>query len=214
MLSEELKEILRERFTNNFDLANEDLNAIFANAYLKTVKKGDIFYSGNDCFGFILILKGVLRAFVSSNSKEITIFRLTKDESCVLCDTCSINSLENKVSVEIEQDSEIIVIPARIYKPLKEKYPSILNFTLKIVADRFARTINVMEQALFSPLSARIMNFLSQSIENLNENFIKITHEELANHLGSAREAVSRVLKELERSGQITQSRGEIRLVS
>ena len=71
-----------------------------------------------------------------------------------------------------------------------------------------------MEQALFSPLSARIMNFLSQSIENLNENFIKITHEELANHLGSAREAVSRVLKELERSGQITQSRGEIRLVS
>ena len=58
------------------------------------------------------------------------------------------------------------------------------------------------------------MNFLSQSIENLNENFIKITHEELANHLGSAREAVSRVLKELERSGQITQSRGEIRLVS
>ena len=71
-----------------------------------------------------------------------------------------------------------------------------------------------MEQALFLPLSARIMNFLSQSIENLNENFIKITHEELANHLGSAREAVSRVLKELERSGQITQSRGEIRLVS
>ena len=71
-----------------------------------------------------------------------------------------------------------------------------------------------MEQALFSPLSARIMNFLSQSIENLNENFIKITHEELANHLGSAREAVYRVLKELERSGQITQSRGEIRLVS
>ena len=208
MLSEELKKILRERFTNNFDLASEDLNAIFANAYLKTVKKGDIFYSGNDCFGFILILKGVLRAFVSSSAKEITIFRLTKDESCVLCDTCSINSLENKVSVEI------IVIPARIYKPLKEKYPSILNFTLKIVADRFARTINVMEQALFSPLSARIMNFLSQSIENLNENFIKITHEELANHLGSAREAVSRVLKELERSGQITQSRGEIRLVS
>ena len=87
MLSEELKEILRERFTNNFDLASEDLNAIFANAYLKTVKKGDIFYSGNDCFGFILILKGVLRAFVSSNVKEITIFRLTKDESCVLCDT-------------------------------------------------------------------------------------------------------------------------------
>ena len=121
MLSEELKEILRERFTNNFDLASEDLNAIFANAYLKTVKKGDIFYSGNDCFGFILILKGVLRAFVSSNAKEITIFKLTKDESCVLCDTCSINSLENKVSVEIEQDSEIIVIPARIYKPLKEK---------------------------------------------------------------------------------------------
>ena len=71
-----------------------------------------------------------------------------------------------------------------------------------------------MEQALFSPLSARIMNFLSQSIENLNENFIKITHEELANHLGSAREAVSRVLKELERSGQIMQSRGEIKLVS
>lgn len=210
MLNDEMKAILRDKFTSKFKIEQQDLVLINDNAYLKSFKKGEIFYAGQDCYGYIIIVSGVLRAFVASvGTKEITIFRLREGESCILCDTCAIKAMQSPISVQIERDARLIVIPARLYKRLKQNYPAILDHTLSIVSDRFSKAIKVMEQALFLPLSERIINFLKQ-----NSDTSHITHEELANHLGSAREAVSRVLKEMRRSGLISQSRGVIKLNS
>ena len=103
----------------------------------------------------------------------------------------------------------MILIPKKLFKRLRESYPQVANHALELVAGRFSVVINVMEQALFMPLAQRIINFLEQ---NGACRGLKITHEQIANHLGSAREAVSRVLKEMQKQGRIEQKRGVVTL--
>ncbi len=211
MLDEKCKAILDKNFINKFDFLDEDLALIYENSFKKYLQKNEIFYAGEDCVGFIVVAKGALRAFMASDSgKEITIFSIKSGECCLLCDTCKMGGLENKISVQTTQDSSIIILPMHVFARLKDHYSEVLDFSFNIMADRFAKVINVMEQIVFKPLANRILDFLKQNAE---DGVVKITHEELANHIASAREAVSRVLKELERSGKIEQNRGKIKLL-
>ncbi|MBX1175869.1 Crp/Fnr family transcriptional regulator [Campylobacter lari] len=115
------------------------------------------------------------------------------------------------VFIQSTQNTSIAIIPSSIFQILKEKYPKINNYVLSLITKRFNTLIKVLEQALFAPLSSRICDFLK---ENASNNTLKITHEALANHLGSAREAVSRILKELEKEGKIKLERSKIILIS
>ncbi|EAL0271169.1 Crp/Fnr family transcriptional regulator [Campylobacter lari] len=115
------------------------------------------------------------------------------------------------VFIQSTQNTSIAIIPSSIFQILKEKYPKINNCVLSFITKRFNTLIKVLEQALFMPLSSRICDFLK---ENTSNNTLKITHEALANHLGSAREAISRILKELEKEGKIKLERSKIILIS
>ncbi|ECW8954513.1 Crp/Fnr family transcriptional regulator [Campylobacter lari] len=115
------------------------------------------------------------------------------------------------VFIQSTQNTSIAIIPSSIFQILKEKYPKINNCVLSFITKRFNTLIKILEQALFMPLSSRICDFLK---ENTSNNTLKITHEALANHLGSAREAISRILKELEKEGKIKLERSKIILIS
>ena len=203
---------LRENFCDKFNFSQSDLSLIFNNAYKKNLRKNQIIYAGDDCLGMVFVKDGLLRAFISTRGKEMTVFGIKSGECCMICDTCKFAESQNRVSVEASEACELIIIPPNIFRILKEKYKDVLNFTLEIVAKRFSQVINASEQAIFLPLNERIMGFLRENMDEGNE--IKITHEELANHIGSAREAVSRVLKEAEKAGKIELGRGFIKIIS
>ncbi|MBE3606928.1 Crp/Fnr family transcriptional regulator [Campylobacter sp. RM13119] len=210
MLNEADRKFLDKSFLSKFEISDAHKQLVMEKSLIKTFKKDEIIYTKDGCKGFIVVKSGNIRAYIaSSNFKEITVFSLKDNESCVLCSSCVKKNFEIEINLQVYEDTEVVLIPIDSYKILRDIYPEIMSFTLNLISTRFASVITVMEQALFLPLVERIKNFLEQ---NSTDSSIKITHEQLANHIGSAREAVSRVLKEMEKEGQIEQKRGVITL--
>lgn len=208
MLNSEDLKILHREFIDKFELNEDDIARLENETITKTLNSGELAYFNHECLGFMIIKNGLLRAYISSeNFKEITVFMLKKYESCILCDSCYMGEFKTKINMQVKEQTEILLIPVGLFREIKDKYLDVTNHILSLVAKRFAQSIKVMEQALFSSLKDRILNFLK---ENSSNGSIKITHEELASHLGSAREAVSRILKEMENDKLISRKRGVI----
>ncbi|AJC87727.1 Crp/Fnr family transcriptional regulator [Campylobacter insulaenigrae] len=193
-----------------FNLQDADEKLALSNLVIRDLKSN--FKVNDECLGLIKIIKGKLRAYIlTSNAKEITLFNLQEGDECLICSQCNVDSIDHDVFIQSSQDTSIEILPAKIFSKLKEKYPQVNNYALNLITKRFNILVKVLEQALFSPLNERICNFLK---ENAINNQIKITHEELANHLGSAREVISRILKELEKNKKIKLLRGKIILLA
>ena len=213
MLGDELKDTLKQRFTSKFTLSAQDEEAVFKSATLKSFKKGERIYPKDGCLGYAIIISGRARGLVStSNFKEITVFNLQDGDSCMLCGFCSLGALQAEINLQIEDDVRMILIPREIFKRLRENYPQVANHALELMAMRFSSAITAitaMDQTLFLPLARRIINFLEQ---NGAKNGLKITHEQIANDIASAREAVSRALKEMQKKGLVELKRGVVTL--
>ncbi|HEC1746577.1 TPA: Crp/Fnr family transcriptional regulator [Campylobacter lari] len=195
-----------ENFLSRFEIEKQDLKLI--QEHLQIINTEKDFKVNDKCLGFIK----ELRAFIlTPNAKEITLFHLKENDECVICSECNMDGISYDVFIQSTKNTSIAIIPSSIFQILKEKYPKINNYVLSLITKRFNTLIKVLEQALFMPLSSRICDFLK---ENASNNTLKITHEALANHLGSAREAVSRILKELEKEGKIKLERSKIILIS
>ncbi len=201
------EKILKEYF-KNYNLENKDFEYMVEKSYFKEFNKNTIL---DDCLGFVIVLKGGFRAFIlGQNAKEITVFKLKQNEECVICSHCILETISYNLTLESFDDTQILVVPVKLYSQLKDKYPLIANYTLNLIAKRFNSLINILEQALFTPLHHRVKMFLK---ENAKEGKITFTHEEIALHLGSTREVISRILKTMQKEGFIQQNRKEITLL-
>ncbi|MCI6989755.1 MAG: Crp/Fnr family transcriptional regulator [Campylobacter sp.] len=205
-------DILNQKFIDKFNLSVEDSNLVLTKSYTKRLKKGEFLYFNDVCYGYAFLKFGFLRAYlVSDNLKEITLFTLKGGEECLICNDCFIKNFSSNLNLSAIDDCEILIIPIEVFKNLSFKYTTIQNHIIDLMAIRFSDSVKAMEQALFTPLTKRIRHFL---FENSSNNRIKITHEEIAMHLGSAREAVSRILKEMQNDGEILQNKGSITIVN
>lgn len=182
-------------------LAQQDIESIVQQAYFKSFAPNTLINQNENCLGFIYVLSGALRAYImSENTKEITLFTLKENDYCLLCSHCALRSIHYDILLESSQNTEVLIVPHQLFSKLKDTYPALSNFTLALISKRLSQTIATLEQALFKPLVERIREFLYKNAQN---NEIFISHEEIANHLGSSREVVSRILKEMEKRGEI-----------
>lgn len=212
MLSLDDKKILDDEFIAKFRIDGADREKVLASTTAISLDKGQILYENSKaCHGFIIVKSGALRAFVSSeNLKEITIFTIKEGESCLVCAGCGIAAFNEDLNLEVLEDTSFLLIPRGLFDELRQRYIELSSYTAKLMAGRFNSIVTLLGNTLFTPLSDRVLAFLAQ---NSKENLIKITHEEIANHLGSAREVVSRVLKGMEKDGLIEQKRGVIKIL-
>lgn len=194
-----------------FGITEDDKQDVAQRAIVKTFAAQTLLNNSEDCLGFVLILQGSIRAYiVGENGKEITLFCLKSGDSCVVCSHCTLQSIEHNILLETNSKSEILIVPAKLFATLKEKYPKLADFTLTLLSKRLSQTITTFEQALFKPLVERIRDFLRKNEHN---GEVQMSHESIANHLGSAREVVSRILKEMENRGEIQLGRKRIVLL-
>ena len=207
MLNKADENLLKDKFSQ-FDLSKDDLEIITQNATYIKCQKGQILYpNGANCYGFVIVKCGKIRAFVQDLGKEITIFNLNPGDECVLCMPCMNQNLQFEINLEVKENLEMILIDSNIFSQIRQKYQKLTNYTLNLISKRFAMSMNIMQTALFAPLSKRIWDFICKNAKN---NVLKITHETIANELGTAREAVSRILKDMEKNGEICLTRGKI----
>ena len=180
----------------------------------RTYNKGQIIHSPTDsCDGLFMVDKGVLRIYIiSPEGKEVTLYRLKEGEICLFSAACIFNSISFDIYISADTDCHIEVLPISEYKTIENIHLS--KKIDEIMANRMGAVIGLVNDILWQSMDQRILNFLSELAIDQSSNTIKITHEEIALHLGTAREVVSRTLKYMEGEGLVSLSRGEIELIN
>lgn len=187
-------------------------STIAKNLIHRSVKKGEIIHDGEmDCSGLFVIKSGQFRAYIlSDEGREVTLYRLFDRDICLLSASCIIRSIQFAITIEAEKDTEFWVIPAEIYKQIMETSAPVANYTNEIMADRFSEVMWLIEQIMWKSMDKRIAAFLLEETTIEGTNKLKITHESIANHLGTHREVVTRMLHYFQKEGILRLSRGII----
>ena len=191
---------------------NQFLNGLTS----RKAKKGTILHNGSaDCTGLLLIKTGQLRAYIlSDEGREITIYRLFDRDMCLFSASCILNSIQFEITITAEKDTEFWLIPSELYKNLLTESAPLANYTNELMAARFSDVMWLIEQVLWKSLDKRLAAFLLEEAAIEDSNELKITHEIIANHLGSHREVITRMLRYFQSEGIVKLSRGKITLLN
>ena len=180
----------------------------------RRVSKGTVIHHGSmDCTGRLLVKSGQLRAYIlSDEGREITIYRLFDRDMCLFSASCIMRSIQFEVTIETEKDTELWIIPADIYQSIMEESAPVSNYTNELMATRFSDVMWLMEQVMWKSLDKRVAAFLLEEMSIEGTAQLKITHETIANHLGSHREVITRMLRYFQNEGMVKLSRGMIEI--
>jgi CRP/FNR family transcriptional regulator len=200
--------------TLNFwrELTDSQKNTLKQMMVKKHFTAGDAMHSGSDnCSGLFLIRSGQVRAYIiSETGKEITLYHLFERDVCIFSASCMMKNISFEIMVEVEKDTQALLIPTSIFRKLSQESLPVQAFTNDLMASRFSDVMWIMEQALFTSLDKRLAGFLMEQLVIEERNTLEITHEKIANHLGTAREVITRMLKYFQNEGIVVLNRGTI----
>lgn len=166
---------------------------------------------GGSCFGMIYLVSGEVRTYIlSPEGREITLFRLTKGETCVLSASCILSQISFETQLTVTADAEILIIPASVFGALTEENIHVRCFVYELATERFSSALWVMQQILFVRFDQRLAGFLLQEYRRTGCPEIRMTQEQIAQNVNSAREVVARMLKQFASDGLIENHRGLI----
>jgi len=197
------------------ELSVSDRQMIVNNTYSIQYKKGETIYCGrSDCIGILLIQSGGLRTYIlSEDGREVTLYRLTSGEVCILSSSCVLSNITFDVHIDADSDSEVLIINSEIYSKIAINNIYVENFTNKETVSRFSDVMWAMQQILFMSFDKRLARFLLDEISRENVHEIFMTHDQIARYIGSAREVVSRMLKYFQSEEIVLLERGTIRII-
>ena len=182
---------------------------------IRTVPAGTVVHNGAvECTGFLLVRSGQLRAYtLSSEGREVTIYRLFDHDCCLFSASCIMASLQFEVIIETEKDSEIFIIPPSVYQKLMNESLPVAKYTNDLMATRFSDVMWLMEQIMWKSFDKRLAAFLTEEAAIEGTSTLKVTHEKIANHMGTAREVVTRMLRYFQGEGLVKLTRGTIEII-
>ncbi|MBQ7002271.1 MAG: Crp/Fnr family transcriptional regulator [Oscillospiraceae bacterium] len=184
-------------------------------AELLKSKSGTVVHNGSmDCLGLLLIRKGQLRVYtLSSEGREITLYRLFEHDICLFSASCVMPNIQFEVIIEAEKDSEMWVLPSCLFKDLMEESAVVANYANQLISSRFSDVMWLMEQIMWKSFDKRLAAFLLEESVLEGTTALKITHEKIANHMGTAREVVTRMLRYFQSEGMVKLTRGAVEIL-
>ena len=212
-MNEKKEEILRKKsFWEHLTEIQKEL--LLRESRIVRYQAGDSIYSSvRECLGAVFILEGIMRTYLlSDEGKEVTIYRLREGDCCILAASCVLSAITFDVEIEAQTECAALVIPAGLLAAMSRENVYMDNFMYKEAAKRFSDVVEALQQMIFLSLTQRVVSFLLDESAKTGSYSIAMTHEEIAKIIGSAREAVSRTLKQLAKTGSISLNRGEIKL--
>ena len=202
------EKIFEENFPFWKNLSPADRSYLLSSSKEISYNKGTNIHDGNECTGVIFVKSGCLRLYMLSDSgKDITLYRLFPGDMCMLSASCVIKSITFDVFVDAEQDSRCVLIAGNAFAKVSDRVPEMKIFALETAVSRFSDVMWVMQQILFMSFDRRLAIFLLDEIAKSGSDTVKLTHEQIARYMGSAREVVSRMLKYFSSEGIIETSR-------
>ena len=167
-----------------------------------------------DCVGLVLVREGHLRAFILSEAgKEITLYRLFPLDICLFSASCIMRNIQFDIQVQAEKETTAWLIPVQLYDGLMQQSLAVTDFTNQLMSSRFSDVMWTLDQFLSKSMDSRIAALLLELSVIEGADTLTVTHEEIANQLGSAREVITRLLKYFQEDGLLALSRGKIQLL-
>jgi len=176
------------------------------------VKRGTVLHDGSpDCLGMLLVRSGQLRAYLlSEEGREITICRFFEMDICLFSASCVMPNLQYDIFVEAEKDCELWIIPACLYQNLMDESLAIAAYSHNLITNHFSDVMWLMEQIMWKSFDKRLADFLLEESALEGTVSLKLTHEKIANHMGTAREVVTRMLRYFQSEGMVRLTRGSV----
>lgn len=206
---EELEQI------TEFKSSPELLEKLYEFSIKKEYDAGSIILNENAHIRSIpIVIKGTLRVIrMEEDGREILLYYIKAGESCIMSFLGGLHNETSKVKAEVEEDAEILFLPMEKVSLFIKEYPQWLDYIFRLYHKRFEELLEIVNAIAFKKVDERLLNLLHKKQELTGNKTLHITHEQLANELGTARVVVSRLLKQLEENGAVELGRNKIIVV-
>ncbi len=192
------------------------VEALYRSGIQKTYAAGHVILQDQAHIRSIpLVLKGVLRVMRTEEEtgREILLYYIRAGESCIMSFLGGLHNETSKVQAEVEEDAEILFVPMAQVPQLIREYPEWLDYVFRLYHKRFGELLEIINAISFKKIDYRLLELLTKKAALSGNRVLAVTHEQLANELGTARVVVSRLLKQLEENGTLVLGRNKITLV-
>ena len=206
----ELIQLFEDTFPFWERLPEQDRETLCRSSQRISFGKGATIHNGTNCTGVILIKTGSLRLYIlSEDGKEITLYRLFPGDLCIFSASCVLDTITFDVFIDAEENSDCVVVGGCAFEDMSRRIPEVKIFALETALSRFSDVMWVMQQILFMSMDKRLAIFLLDEMAKTGSDTIKLTHEQIAKYMASAREVVTRMLKYFVSEGLVETSRSQ-----
>lgn len=161
-----------------------------------------------------IVIKGTLKVIrTEEDGREILLYYIKAGESCIMSFLGGLHNETSKVKAEVEENAEILFLPIDKVSLFIKEYPQWLDYIFRLYHKRFEELLEIVNAIAFKKVDERLLTLLYKKKELTGNKTLNITHEQLANELGTARVVVSRLLKQLEEIGKVNLGRNKITLL-
>ncbi|HTL80412.1 MAG TPA: Crp/Fnr family transcriptional regulator [Bacteroidia bacterium] len=181
----------------------------------RTFKEGDVILNENAYIRDIpIVTKGSIRVMrTDEDGREILLYYIKAGESCIMSFLGGMHHDTSKVKAIAEEETEILFIPIDKVSLLIKEYPEWLDYIFRLYHKRFEELLEVVNAVAFKKMDERLLNYIRKKCELTGSHTLYVTHEQLANELGTARVVISRLLKQMEEEKLVELGRNKIRLL-
>ena len=181
----------------------------------KMYREGEVILDENSSIRAIpIVTKGTLKVMrTEEDGREILLYYIKAGESCIMSFLGGMHDEKSKVKAEVEEDAEILFLPMEKVSLFIKEYPEWLDYIFRLYHKRFEELLEIINAIAFKKMDERLLNLLHKKEELSGSKNLSITHEQLANELGTARVVVSRLLKQLEENCNLKLGRNKITLM-
>lgn len=197
------------------DLDKDILELFLSRIIVNNYEVGDnVFRNNVSCIGLSFILEGKLRIYkLGDDGKEITLYRISKGDSCFNTILCALTDSEEKSFADVEENAVIAILPMDLFRKYLLNNNIFLKYIFKNLYNKFENVVEGLEKVTFNSIENRLIDYFNIKLEESNGvKIIYTTHEKIAADIGSSREVVSRSLKTLEKRGVLELGRGKIKI--
>lgn len=200
--------------TNTLQISPELKAKLSELGFQKTFEENEVILRESSYIKAIpIVLSGSIRVMrTEEDGRELLLYYIKAGESCIMSFLGGIHDDTSKINAVAEEKTELLLIPMDKISLLVKDFPEWLDYIFKLYHKRFEELLEVVDAIAFKKLDERILDFVKNKAKLTNSKVINLTHEQIANELGSARVVVSRLLKQLESEGVVELGRNKITL--
>jgi len=173
----------------------------------------EVMHEGQYVKAVPIVTNGLIRVYTRNEDKELLLYYIQPGESCIMSFDACLKNIPSKIYATTETDSSVLLMPTNhVFRWMKE-YTEFNSLFFKQYNLRYNELLVMINNLLFEKMDVRILEHLKAKIKLTGKNPVKISHRQIANDLGTAREVVSRVMKKLEHEGKVKQLATEIKII-